>query len=307
MDYWLKQTILSDNQDLSTVCFKLLSWLDAELCGTMTYKYIETILTGAVFVDIIFEIMGEEMTKDLMETHAHHRLFLKDNCKILSEVGVTVHSAANILTTPEGYKYIFTIENILKHFLIDVNLIYNYKRSSKNISIDNAKYKMLLIVQRIFQLPPKNIDISVNRLVSHCDFSLLGHIFLEETNSLHICKYKILEHKICKKISQGNISSSFIKSMYVTASSSLKGNTFLKSCLRNDVFGTSLVQFFMLFFENLEKEGYNITINSQHKLSDIIFLVHCALHSKTSCSQLNKTIRTNKSVAQLIKKSFFIY
>ncbi|XP_011213373.2 uncharacterized protein LOC105233113 isoform X2 [Bactrocera dorsalis] len=309
MDSWLKQTILSDNQDLSTICFKLLSWLDTEFCGTMTYKHIETILTSAVFVDIIFEMMGEELTKDLMEKYAHHRLFLKDHCKRLSEVGVTLKSAANILATPDGYKYIFTVENLLKHLLTEVNLIYNNSMvSPKIISNDNSKYKMHLIVERIFQLPPKNIDISVDRMLSHCDFSLIGHIFLEDTNNLHISKYKILEYKICTKIAKGNISPSFIKSMYVTASSSLKGNNFLKSCLRNDVFGTSLIEFFILFFENIEREGYNMTVNSQHNLSDIIFLVHCALCSNTpSISQLSNTIRTNETVAKLIKKSFFIY
>lgn len=306
MDSWLKHTILSENQDLSAVCFKLLNWLDTEVCGTMTYKHIETILTSAVFIDIIFETIGVEITNDLMEKYAHHRLFLKDHCKKLSELSVILHSAANILTIPDGHKYIFTVENILKHFLTDVNMIYNSKWPTDNISNYNLKHKMLLIVQRIFQLPPKNIDISVDRLLRHCDFSLIGHIFLEKSNSLHISKYKILEYKICQKIAEGNINTSFMRSMYITASNSLKGNSFLKSCIRNDIFGNSLVKFFMQFFEKIEK-GDNMTSNSQHKLSDIIFLVHCVLCSKTCNSQLYKAICTNKTVAQLIKKSFFIY
>ncbi|XP_054087206.1 uncharacterized protein LOC105219438 isoform X4 [Zeugodacus cucurbitae] len=305
MDSWLKHTILSEDPDLSTICFKLLTWLETEFWGTMTYKHIETILAGAVFVDIILDTVGEEITKDLMEKYRQHKIFLKDYCKTLREVGATCHTVSNILATSDGYKYVFTMENILKHFLTDVNLIYNSNVPKAKLSPHNSKYKMLLIIQRIFQLPPKNIDISVDRLLCHSDFSLIGHIFLEETNSLHISKYKILEHKICKKIAEGNINSSFIKSMYVTASNSLKGKTFFKSCLRNDVFANSVVTFFILFFEKIE---INMTANSQHNLSDIFYLVHCVLCTKTPfCSQLYTKIRTNKTIAQLIKKSFFLY
>ncbi|XP_004536768.1 uncharacterized protein LOC101449845 [Ceratitis capitata] len=308
MDSWIRETALSDNQDLSISCFKMISWLSTEFYGALTYKEVETILICAAFVDIIVDISGEDFKNDLIKKYPHHKLFLKDFFRKLKEISVTQYSAAKILATEDGYKHVYTVESILKHFNVDISVVYNYKMPSRNVCTETPKYKMLVLVEKIFQLAPENIDIAVDRLFNCCDFSLLGYIFLEPLSSIHISKYKIIEHKICQKISDKNVNHSFIKSMYMTSANSVKGANFYKSCFENVVFGNSLTNFFIAYFNNFEKEDYYKSLNAQHKLSDIIFLVNCALSSKSSAlSKLIESIRNNTTIKHLINKSFFNY
>ncbi|XP_054730612.1 uncharacterized protein LOC129239268 [Anastrepha obliqua] len=306
MDCWIRQTLLSENLDATSDCFKILSWLNIEYSGILTYKQIETILVCAAFVESCFEIAGDDLVKSILDKYTHDRLSFKEHYTKLNAMGVTLHSAARILATAEGYKHVYAVENILKLLKNDVSLLYNNKTCTKNLNANSSQFKMNLLVQRMFQLPPENIDIAIERLLLNCDFSLIGYIFLDPPSSLYVSKYKILEHKICKRISDGNLDPSFIRSMFVTVSNSSKGAMFFKSCLENKAFGNSLVTFFISYFQIFEKE--NVHLNSHNSLSEILCLVHCVLSSKSPARiKLYTTICKNETIARLINKKVFIY
>ncbi|XP_017477323.1 PREDICTED: uncharacterized protein LOC108367238 [Rhagoletis zephyria] len=308
MDTWIKNAILSENRDAIGDCFKILRWLDTEYSGTLLYKDVETILICAEYVDSYFETSGAELTQELMEKYGHHRAFLKEYCAKLDEIAFSLRTASRILATAEGYKHVFTIETILKLFMSDISLLYSNKLCTKNQNMDTPRSKMQLLVKRIFQLPPKNIDIAIERLLYNIDFSAIGYIFLEDSNNLYISKYKVLEHKICKKIADGSIDPYFIKSMAVTALNSIKGTTFLKLCFENKMFANSLVTFIISYFHDFEKGNHFMPPNNQHKLSDILFLVHCISTSKSLLRfKLFKTIFKSKSVSRMVNKNFFVY
>ncbi|XP_067635003.1 uncharacterized protein [Eurosta solidaginis] len=304
MDTWIKEAILSTSQDFSSDCFKILSWLDTEYFGPLKYKHVETLLTSAAFIDSYFETSKAHLSKDLMEKYTQHRLFLKKHCKKFYGIGITLPAAATVLGTTDGYKHVNAVENILKMFTTDFSRLYEYNECNRSPNAESAQFKIQSLVDRVFRLPPKNIDIVIDRILRFLDFSLIGYIFLEPFNRLNIKKCKILEEKLCKKIAVGNINSYVIKSMFETASSSLNGQIFFKSCLGNVTFGNSLVTFLILYIQNFDKGTENLEL----KLPNLLYLVHCILTSKQECRlRLCSTILKNQSVSCLINKNFFIY
>uniref|UniRef100_A0A1A9X035 Uncharacterized protein n=1 Tax=Glossina brevipalpis TaxID=37001 RepID=A0A1A9X035_9MUSC len=198
-DYVKRLSLGSSVKDVLEPCAKLLHWLSMISNQGYDCKDMETIIKALVFIHECIIRFGNNIVDDLVEQEPFLKAYFERHLNNYRNLNCISSLKEDILQSSNILKNAVILDNLLKN----VKDIYSEQmdvKSPKRLPLENKRTKMNLIANRLFQLPPSQIDAAFDKICCEIGFDVLGFIFCVNMDNSMIRQYCILEDKLCNKI-----------------------------------------------------------------------------------------------------------
>lgn len=192
MDHYVRTASLNSKQQLDTIAkqtARILQWLPMHFCGDFEPTFLETLIKSLVLLFENASAQGFELLSEMNSFPPPHNMlarFYDHHMDIFQHLhnALTMFNGQilrNSSNGGEGGIHLISNAVILDTILQQVKHIYGDQfMISYSVSPDikhGYMDKLYIIINRLFRLPPSEIDIGIVRIITNVEFSVLGKVF----------------------------------------------------------------------------------------------------------------------------------